>query len=1290
MPKKRILIILSFLAAYVAATAASIAMLPQMGPAWRNVEVNNNHTVFTIFRDSHGLVWLGTNGGLYFYDGTTTRPAGGNHNPPFQIYSIVERQGKLYAGSNNGLLVYDISNGSEAVTIEGTPKEIRNILAVGGTLWIASLDGIYSFDMESGQVSNKSQGLPHRSTYSLLRDRRGVIYAGTYNGLARFNEAKGLFEAVELPANMPRRDIVFVNSLLESDDGSTIYVGTEGALYTYLPSTDRWAEVESFDGNNIKSLSRRLNDNIIVGTDNGVFSLNANGSLQHYKHDSRKDNSLSDNEIWCVDFDGSQVWAGHERGFSIASDTRTMYSAGLAAFTDSGEGNDISNIYRDRSGRLWLGGTGGLIRIDNDGTSHWYRHNDSRHALHHNRIRSIMEDSDGNLWISSDGGIERFNPASDSFDNFHIADSQGTHNSHWVYAMVEDKDHFWVGSYLGGIHYVDKSKFAANGGTVTADFSINADSHQFKNNKVNLANELVNNVVLDNEGRVWILLFRDRNLTVIAPDGKADYFDILEMTGSYPSNICTDNAGRLWCAVDGGVVLFDRTEKPRICRFAVSPEMDKGVLAMGPVGNDLWVSTVNNVWRIDGNTLETSIVALPPKRYMSIYDDKATGKVYLGSADEITVAEPKRLGPSSNLGSISVAVDNGTPFSRSANSQLLRGISLPSGGGIKLLAGSVDFSPDIVRQYAYKLTKNAADSISGWTYLPHGANEIALSGLSAGNYILLVKDAGMAGNILSLPVHVAQPWYLQWWALALYTLIVTAIALIVILYFRRRNLRAMHEQERRRALENVERKLTFLSDISHDLKTPLSMIMGPVSVLKEKAADPQNRHILENIYDNAVKLNNMIHRTLELKQLEDNGENLLIMSTFDLVDFCRTIFEAFNENNSSKKFVFHTEAEQIMIEADAVKMESVVTNLLSNACKYSDDGATISMGLATADGKVRMVVSDDGMGIPEKDQSLVFQRMFRSPSTASLREGTGLGLYLIKHYLELMGGTIDLFSRTGEGSSFVITLPMSEQTSVPDGEAADDAAAGKQKILIVEDNSQIAGFLKDLLRTNYKCMTAANGRAGLALAASFEPDLIIVDQMMPLMSGTEMVKRIKQNKRLALTPIIMLTAKDDVGTENESTRLGVDVFMSKPFDPAALQLRVRNLIETRAMLRNDARIATITEPKPIEAESQSEKQLAMIAKTIEENIAEPEMSVAFLSEKTGLGSKQLYRIIKKYMGVSPGDYIRNVRLQKAAMLLSQQRFTVAEVGYMVGFKSPSYFTKCFTEHYGTTPSQYKE
>lgn len=1258
---------------------------------WKNIEIDNaSKTVFSLFRDSHGLMWVGTNGGLYYYDGVKARPLDGSHILPFQIYDITEEDGRLFCGSNNGLLEVDITGGKVFGNVEGSPKEIRKLLKTSDRLWIASLEGVYALNLSDGKMENKSQGLPHRSTYSMLRDRRGVVYAGTYNGLARYNEASGGFEHVPMPAGLARSSMLFVNSLQESADGSTIYVGTEGALYTYRPFSDKWKEVSSLAGNTVKSLALSNNGNLIVGTDNGIFYMEGDRPTAHVKHDSREANSLSNNEIWCLDFDGSKVWAGHERGFSIASDSRTVQTIGLAEFTSSGEGNEIFEIYRDRSGRLWLGGTGGLIEIETGGGSRWYRHDDNSQSLSHNRIRGISEDGDGRIWLSTDGGIERFDPATGRFANFHITDSCGGHTSHWVYALAEDGGHLWVGSYLGGIHYVDKTKFGSEGGSIVADYSLNADSHRFKDSEVMLANELVNDVVLDATGRVWILLFRDKTLTSISPDGQVVYNDILEETGAYPTKIALDHAGRLWCAFEGGAMVFDNKGKGKVCRFAVSADVDNGVLAMGPVGRDMWVSTVNNMWRIDGSTLETSIVALPAKRYSSIYDDEASGKVYLGGVDEVSVADPARLGRTSSVADISVGLDDGRAFSRKANRELLHGLTLPSGGSVRFMVSVIDYSPDLVRQYAYKLAKNAADSIGGWTYIPQGANNISLSDLSAGNYRLLVKAGGVPSHTLSIPIRVLQPWYLQWWALALYALALAAAGVMLIVYSHRRNLKAMHEQERQRALENVERKLAFLSDISHDLKTPLSMIMGPVSVLKEKTEDSRSRHMLEQVYDNAVKLNNMIHRTLELKEIEENGENLLIMSTFDLVDFCRTIFEAFKENNSSKKFVFHTEAEQIMIEADAVKMESVVTNLLSNACKYSDDGATISMGLATADGKVRMVVSDDGMGIPEKDQSLVFQRMFRSPSTASLREGTGLGLYLIKHYLELMGGTIDLFSRTGEGTSFVITLPMSEQTSVPDGEAADDAAAGKQKILIVEDNSQIAGFLKDLLRTNYKCMTAANGRAGLALAASFEPGLIIVDQMMPLMSGTEMVKRIKQNKRLALTPIIMLTAKDDVGTENESAKLGVDVFMSKPFDPAALLLRVRNLIETRAMLRNDARIATITEPKPIEAESQSEKQLAMIAKTIEENIAEPEMSVAFLSEKTGLGSKQLYRIIKKYMGVSPGDYIRNVRLQKAAMLLSQQRFTVAEVGYMVGFKSPSYFTKCFTEHYGTTPSQYKE
>ncbi|MDE5646603.1 MAG: response regulator, partial [Muribaculaceae bacterium] len=619
------------------------------------------------------------------------------------------------------------------------------------------------------------------------------------------------------------------------------------------------------------------------------------------------------------------------------------------------------------------------------------------------------------------------------------------------------------------------------------------------------------------------------------------------------------------------------------------------------------------------------------------------------------------------------------------------GLTIPYGGNASLVVSTLDYSPWALQRYMYKISESPADSTGEWIVMPEGANTITFSDMKMGHCHLLLKKVGSPMQPLSIPLTVKAPNALSWWAICVYALIAAGVIYWVFWYTKRCNLESFREQERQTALENVERKLSFLSDISHDLKTPLSMIIGPVSLMKERAKDQESKKIFETIYDNAVRLNNMIHRTLELQHLEDADESLLILSTFDVVEFCHSVFEVFNENNPQKKFIFHASCPEILIEADAVKLESVITNLLSNACKYSDDSATISCGISKQDDNVEIVVSDDGVGIADTDQTLVFQRMFRSPATSKLREGTGLGLYLIKKYLELMKGNINLYSKEGQGTTFVVTLPISEKVRPQSPRNPESHSPDIPKILIVEDNIQIYGFIMELLGDEYTCFTAENGRSGLAIAASIIPDLIIVDEMMPIMSGLEMVRRMKQHPRLSSVPIIMLTAKTDNKTENESIKLGIDVFMTKPFEPTALTGRISQLLKARREIKEKVRIQAITEAetKPIEAESVNEKNLAKIAKIIEDNISDPDLNVNMLCERSGIPNKQLYRLVRKYMGTAPLDYIRRVRLQKAALLLSQNRFTVSEISYMVGFKTPSYFAKCFQSQYGVKPSQYK-
>ena len=1282
--------LLSFLMIALPSVVHAAPQLPESDLTWHNISFGSRKlAVYSLLSDSRGLVWLGTNSGLYFFDGVSTHSVGDSEMYGLQIYAILEREGQLLLGSNNGLVAFNLAKGEMEDLGISTPKEIRTLLLVEGELWLGSLEGLYKVNLSSKEITSLSKGLPHKSIYSLIRDSRGVVYAGTYNGLSRWDVALKQFVPVKSPIETESGN-TFVNCLMESGDANSIYVGTEGQLYRYIPHSDTWMTVSPMNGNNIKSLAKTVDNHLLVGTDDGLYEV-FNDTVKHYRHDSRVGETISNNEVWCILPDSnSNIFAGHENGFSIAAYPTLIKTIKLGTLTSSGEGNEIHSILRDHSGNIWVTGLNGAILLSDNHNPQWFRPTAGEKSISHNHIRSLIEDFDNNVWLCTDAGINRYNPLTNQFDKYQIVDKDRKFNSNWVYDMADDGSNYWIGSYLGGLHLVNKNKFTNEGGIVEADMSINSDSKIGNSDDAHL-NDLVSRIEIDRNGNLWVLFFRDNSLMMINPGAKSfEKVDIYALTEGYPVDMTMDSGGRIWCAFKGGCIVFNSPDSYSIVKFPPT-DGDEAVLAMGKVGNDVWVSTSNNVWSIDGKDLTPSLLPIPQKSYTAIYDDVATGNVILGGTDEIVVVNPVNLRDSGEFKKIKMLVksDASGHFSLDNLRHDTQPIDIPYGGKLTLIMSTLDYSPDIVHRYAYKLCKEPSDTASEWTVLPEGANTLTLSDLSSGDYNVLIKMVGAPTEPISVPLRIGLPWFLSWWALLLYVLLILAVIAWIVWYTRKRNLRRFEEKERAKELDIVEKKLSFLTGISHDLKTPLSMIMGPVSLMKEKTKNPSDRKNLELVYDNAVQLNTMIHRALELQHVEAGAESMLIVSLFDAVDFCRSVFESFRDNNQQKKFIFHTSCNELIIEADAVKFESVLVNLLSNAVKYSEEGATISLGISAEEGSVQIVVSDDGVGIPEQDQSLVFQRMFRSPSTAEMREGTGLGLYLIKRYLELMNGNIELYSKEGEGTSFIVTLPLSEKSLANLNLQGSESDLTKPKILVVEDNIQISSFLSELLKDDYTCLFAENGRSGLSLALTFMPDLIIADEMMPVMKGLEMVNRLKQNPRLQTIPIIMLTAKSDRNTEYESVKSGVDVFMPKPFEPSVLLERIKQLLGMRKDLQEKMRIKSLSETKPIEAESVSEKQIATIAETIEKYISDPELNVNTLSEKTGINSKQLYRVIKKYIGTSPLEYIRRVRLQKAAMLLGQHRFTVSEVSYMVGFKTPSYFAKCFQGQYGVKPSEYK-
>jgi CheY-like chemotaxis protein/AraC-like DNA-binding protein/anti-sigma regulatory factor (Ser/Thr protein kinase) len=399
--------------------------------------------------------------------------------------------------------------------------------------------------------------------------------------------------------------------------------------------------------------------------------------------------------------------------------------------------------------------------------------------------------------------------------------------------------------------------------------------------------------------------------------------------------------------------------------------------------------------------------------------------------------------------------------------------------------------------------------------------------------------------------------------------------------------------------------------------------------------------------------------------------------------------------------VFATNIESVLVNIDVLKMESVLNNLISNAYKFSNEGGSVTLDIHYSEEnnhQLRINITDSGIGIPAEDVPFVFDRFFQSRKTSSDKVGSGIGLYLVKNYVELHNGSIQIASEENKGTSISLQLPVVETQPFRNMQQEEDMGinvesienSNKPLILIVEDNIEVCDFIVQSLANNYQCVVAHNGKTGLTEALNKKPQLIISDVMMPVMNGLDMCRQLRKNKELALVPIIMLTAKDDKLTEEKSIELGVNAFVAKPFDTNLLSLRIKQLLDVKQGLENKHRLEVLSTPKEIEAESWDEKLLADITKIIEDRVSDSDLNVNSLSEISGISTKQIYRKIKQLTGLTPVDYIRSIRMKKAAMLLAQQKFSVAEVMYLVGFSNYSYFSKCFQAKYDKTPKQFME
>jgi signal transduction histidine kinase/ligand-binding sensor domain-containing protein/CheY-like chemotaxis protein/AraC-like DNA-binding protein len=1255
--------------------------------------------IVNIIQDSYGMVWVGTNNGLYSYDGYTMYAH--NKGPKYvktHIYCSLNMDGgRLFLGTDNGLLIYNYRTDSyEPVPIR-FPRDIRAMAKDGNTLWIGSFEGLFAYNLKSNKLKHydarQYRGLSHNTIYSIIKGANGNIYIGTYNGLCFYNSRRHCFTRIALPLSA-RKSNVFVNSLLEDRISCCIWIGTEGNLYKLSLSSGKVDNITEFHDNSIKVLSMDSHHRLLVGTDNGLFIYDGRHIIQHVLHDSRNASSLSNDVVWSILHDSNgNVWLGTDDGLSMTPRIQDLQFTPISQITGQGAGNHFYCIYRDINGLLWLGGSNGLIssaaNLSSPQTSHWYRVDNTAYPITHNRIRQIYEDREHHLWICTDGGLHRYQNG--QWHRYNLEDRTRTRNANWAYNMYEDeRGRLWVATCLGGILVVDKHKLEHSRDYCIADYSFDTSR--------GLAGMFVNQLVPDNKGNIWVLFYNHGLQRINMKTMRVENVGLSTYREDRnPSYLLSDSEHHLWIGIKGGILYIGNgNAQPRTVIFKNFSQ--SYILAIAEVKNEIWACTADGVWVIDKRQLTARRVYSTSHTFSCMYYDRRSNLIYMGSVDGLLYTTPENLKRTISRHSLQLTA----VF---ANNELRFG----QDGKAFRFFDDIEFAADenhLVFEfsdfpYAQTEKDNFIYQLDGvdktWNTLPHNSNHITFNNLPSGNYKLLISrlDAnGDPSSPLVVPFKILPHWYHSWWAQIIYTLLILTLVIWLIQFYRMRNRLKMERLEKERIMEQSRQKIEFFTNISHDFKTPLSMIIAPLSRLLQEIKDTTARPQLELAQRNAMKLTAMIHQLIDFDRVDNNINSTLMTGRVDFVELARKVFLGFEEgifHEKGIKTVFQTNKETSFQQIDELKIESAISNLLSNAAKYTPQGGTVSMTISIDDQQLRLSIQDSGIGIPAKDLPYVSQRFFQSSATKGKREGTGIGLYMVRAYIELHGGTMDITSEEGKGTLVILTIPTKEN-AIPMPKTPELPADSESLpvVVLVDDNADVITFMTSILKPYFRCLPATNGKEGLKRCMEESPSLVITDMMMPEMDGMEMCQQLRRHVPTSTIPIIMLTAKNDKDTELESIKMSIDVFLAKPFDANILLLRAQQLVKKNLQIEKKERIQTISEPKAIEAVSEDEKFLLQITSLIEDHVGDFELNVNSLCEQMGLGNKLVYRKLKQLTGQTPVEYIKNIRMKKAAMLLSQQKFTVAEVMYMVGYSNTSYFSKCFQTEFGVTPRQYSE
>lgn len=1293
-----------------------------------------SNKILTIYEDRKGFLWIGTHrGGLFRYDkqqdtffnyDDSSINAGLSDN---NVWSLQEDMaGNLWIGTENGLNVFDSTTQTFKKFFHqpGNPNSLTQnfitdlFLDSHNTLWISTEYGLNKLTQAGGQYQftryeyTTDQGSRHLHNYiyqigEIIHNRQSFIWYTTKKGLKTINHHA--IENYQVPGKPLSYSFIRAMLFIQAEQ-PLIIAGSESGISLFDPVNKKF--IKSLDDKEIKTELSHNTVTALMQDRGGVLWVGTKKGLNKFDSYSRDfaayPTVMFDHTKSIItglaDARQGTYWISTIGGGLFKFDGKKFVQYRFGKRTDSDFLDFIQTLLVDRAGNVWIGTAGsGVIRFHESENNGSIIKRYEQFATHLNQqlsddyVMSLEEDHHGNIWVGTwSGGLNRITPTTSTMSTSTYAVTQyeepALKRNPLVVMHADLAGVLWIGTRGDGLFRI-KPANGANGALEVKHFIQQPGEH------TSLDNNFINAIYEDHAGTLWIGTEGGLNSFDRRTEKFLQYGQIQESVKRAIVSILEDDSGKLWLAHWEGLMVIDPMDPDYYKYYDDHDRILGGFFYNNVCLKDreglLWFGGSDGFNRIDARMLSQSTVRPP----VIIKDFQLFGKtVPFGEALNNRVILDRPL-----------LVTESIRLEHTENS-------------IGFEFASLDYAAPEKIQYAYMLKGFDKD----WKYTDASKRYANYTNLDYGNYTFLVKATnsdGIWSNVTaSVQVVIDPPWWNTIWAFIAYV----CIGALVLYGFRmlvlmRVNL--MHDIKLERVQrENMEQlnkaKLQFFTNISHEFRTPLTLIIGPAQQLLDLGEGGKFlREQLTNMNSNAQRLLRLVNQLLDFRKVE-SGNFKLQVTEGNLVQFVKEIKLSFDALAEQMNITFECEMSSNMISAwfDRDQFEKVLFNLLSNAFKHTPEGERITVKVIEQESSILLIIEDTGHGIKREHFDHIFQTFF-SYDESRHQTGTGIGLALTKSLVEMHHGSIDVDSSEGEYARFTIRLkkgnahfdpgelvqevqnpdditlyPLPENIIEMKETGAQEIPSLKSlaKLLVVEDNAEVRAYLKSIFRNDYVVLEAVNGQDGLELAVEESPDLIISDVMMPVMDGIALCKTIKSSVRTSHIPVILLTARTSLIFKVEGLETGADDYITKPFTPKVLQLKVRNLLRSREMLRKaftDNEVLTI-EPKRITLTSTDEVFINKALNSLEENMGNADYAVEDLGRDIGMSRMQLYRKLKALTGQSPNEFIRTIRLKRAAQLLEQKQLTVAEVTYEVGFNDLQYFRECFKKQFGVTPSEY--